>query len=119
MTKRQNTSGQGAVHNAKRPRKAAGFRLARPPSASTSESQPTSSATSSSLFVTVTQNEGRPGIITRSRVITRVLDSETCNDSDSETPIPLDLDPEASGTQQSTKGPKRKRHTTNYVCHSE
>jgi len=130
MTKRQNTSVQGPVPNTKRPRKAAGFRLARPPAASAS--QPTAS-TSSSLFVTVSQNEGRPGILNvRSRVITSVSEtpkpmaqSNACSTSlfDTQEPhnIPAEfVREEGDDTQQpqATKKQKRKRQTTNYVCPS-
>ena len=127
MTKRPNTSSPApATLIVKRPRKAAGFRLARP---TASGSQATSSY-SSSLFLTVTPNEGRPGILARSRVITSDLETVEQTQStipttnpqiqDSFNEITQDLIPDrpeavASDTQEPTKKPKRKRETTNYV----
>jgi hypothetical protein len=136
MSKHSDTSSPGP--NAKRPtrsRKPAGFRLARPPT----PPQSTSSASSSSLFVTVTQNENRPGILTRSRVITSDIETvepittqsgisatnsqinsdpynEMAVDSDLNPGEPMtidsDLNPDGS---EATSNPKRKRQTTNYV----
>lgn len=124
MTKRQNASSLASA-NAKRPRKAAGFCFARPPSPS--GSQPTRS----SLFVTVTQNEHRPGILARGRVIASNLETvEPTTHStipvmnpqtqDYYNEITPDFDPDgpevvASDTQEATKEPKRKRETTNYI----
>ena len=118
MTKRPNTSSLApAKVNVKRPRKASGFRFARPPTASDSQST-SSSTSSSSLFVTVTQNESRPGILARSRVITTPVTNPQIQDFCNEiTPDLLPDGPEvaASGTEEATKEPKRKRQTTNYV----
>jgi hypothetical protein len=134
MSKRPNTSSPAPAplnRDIKRPRKAAGFRFARLPGAdSGSESQPTTSSSSSSLFVTVTQNESRRGILTRSKVITS--DFETVEPTQSTIPptnpqiqdfcneITHDLTsdgPEAAANDpvEATKEPKRKRQTTNYV----
>ena len=103
--------------------------MARPPTAS--GSQPTiASSSSSSLFVTVTQNESRPGILARSKVITSDFGTveptqstipatnsqiqNFCNEITNES-IPDEPDAATSDTQEATIKPKRKRETTNYV----
>ena len=132
MTKRPITSSPApATLNTKRPRKAAGFRMARPPTAS--DSQPTmASSSSSSLFVTVTQNESRPGILARSKVITSdfrtveptqsaipATNSQNFSNEITNESIPDEPDAAPSDTQEATMKPKRKRETTNYVRDSK
>ena len=127
MTKRPNTSSPAPAQlKVKRPRKAAGFRLARPPSPS--GSQPTTSS-SSSLFVTVTQNEGRPGILAQSRVITNDLETveqstipvtnsqiqDPCNEIPDDFILGEQLEEAGPSDPQEPQEPKRKRQTTNYV----
>lgn len=118
MTKRANSSQNGP--QAKRTRLPPGFRLARP---APSSSQPTSSS-NSSLFVTVSANSRRRGVLTgESRLIhstpgfseqTSGMVLDPHDDLEGQHHMLVDagemLEPETDTTK-----PKRKRHTTNSV----
>jgi len=127
MSKRSNDSKD--VLPAKRSRRPAGFRFARPPPGS---SQPSASSSSNtSVFVTVSQpHEQRGNLQAETRVLSSQQGSTAVPDAslssstpESQTPPPVELDnwshgepPAAPSVQEETVKPKRKRYTTNAVC---
>lgn len=129
MSKRTKSSNE--VPPAKRSRKAPGFRLARSAPIS-SESQLTTSRSSTSLFVTVSQSDERPGTLqVQNRVLASTLGPSTSSSSstsslDAQLPRivepnteiqdePIIQDKPIPQVQQQTVKPKRKRNTTNAV----
>jgi hypothetical protein len=131
MTKRTDASNE--VPPAKRSRRAPGFHLARP-APIPSESQPSSSSTTS-LFVTVSQSDERPGTLTaQNRVLTSThgpSTSSSTSPSSLEALLPQAIEPDTEiqdepiiqgdpipqVQQPDTVKPKRKRNTTNAVCY--
>ena len=115
MTKRTNSSKE--IPPAKRSRRRAGFRLARPVPDS-SQPSGTQASTSTSLFVTVRQPDEQRGLLeAQNRVLTSTQEShaepsiEPHTDFQDES-IRIQNEP----IQEDTVNPKRKRNTTNAVC---
>lgn len=122
MSKRSNDSKEAPP--AKRYRKPAGFRLARP-----CPSQPSTSLSSNtSVFVTVSQPDERRGAL---QAQTRILPSHqgssvpTIDPTTSSTSSPPPVEPVTGSSvehtppeqdSEQTVKPKRKRYTTNAVC---
>ena len=129
MSKRTNSTIE--IPPAKRSRRPAGFRVARPPPVSLQPSASTS--TSRSLFVTVNQpDEQRGGVLeAQNRVLTSTQSSSTSPSQESHVQLPIVPNTEFQDTQiqdepipihepivqQQTGKPKRKRNMTNAVCY--
>lgn len=123
MSKRINSSIE--IPPAKRSRRPAGFRVARPPPVS---SQP-STSTSRSLFVTVNQPDEQRGTLeAQNRVLTSTTStqgSSTLPSQESHAQLPIEPNTEFQDIpqiqdepiQQQTVKPKRKRNMTNAVCY--
>jgi hypothetical protein len=122
MSKR--SSSLNEVPPAKRSRRAAGFRLAR---AGPVSAEPSTSSSSTSLFVTVSQpQEGRGTLQAQNRVLPSTQDSSATSSKVTNAQPVFDRDTEAYHDEtiqnpedpllQQTPKPKRKRNMTNAVC---
>ena len=128
MSKRTNSPIE--IPPAKRSRRPAGFRVARPLPVS---SQPgTSSSTSRSLFVTVNHPDEQRGILeAQNRVLTSTISTQGSSTSPSQESLLIEPNTEFQDIpqiqdesipiheplQQETVKPKRKRNLTNAVCY--